>query len=94
MYGDDGTVGSYIESQSVEPFIAAADRYFAVFTRLIHGANARSTEPSADIDPRVFIDADLAVLTDAASRQTASPVDADALVDAHLALIERWAQQL
>jgi hypothetical protein len=94
LYGDDGTVGSYIESQSVEPFVAAADRYYAVFTRLMHGADASSTEPSVDIDPRVFIDADLAVQTDAASRETPSPLGADGLMEAHLALIERWAQQL
>lgn len=94
LYGDDGTVGSYVESQSVEPYVAAADRYYAVFTRLMHGVAASSTEAGADIDPRVFIDADLAVQTDAASRDAPTPVDADALAEAHLTLIERWAQQL
>jgi Fe-S-cluster containining protein len=94
IYGNDGTVGAYIESQSVEPFVAAADRYYAVFTRLMHGAHASRAELGVDFDPRVFIDADLAVQTDAASRDAPNLVDADALAEAHLALIERWAQQL
>ena len=94
LYGQAGTVGSYLESQSVEPFIAAADRYHAVFTQLMLRGDEREDEPSADIDPRAFIDADLAIQTDAASRQAPSPVGVDALVEAHLALIEHWAQQL
>lgn len=94
LYGQAGTVGSYLESQSVEPFIAAADRYHAVFTQLMLRSDEREDEPSADIDPRAFIDADLAIQTDAASRHAPSPVGVDALVEAHLALIEHWAQQL
>src|SRR5437660_32564 len=71
LYGDDGTVGSYIESQSVAPYIATADRYYTVLTRLVtrgetHGtglgddagrATAPSDDESAEIDPLVFIDA-------------------------------------
>ena len=34
VYGRDGTVGAYLESQGVAPFIAAADRYYAVWLTL------------------------------------------------------------
>jgi hypothetical protein len=91
LYGQAGTVGSYLDSQAVEPYIAAADRYHAVFTRLMSDGDKRGDEPSVDIDPRAFIDADLAIQTDAGSRP---PPGVDALVEEHVALIERWAEQL
>jgi Fe-S-cluster containining protein len=108
LYGEDGTVGSYIQSQSVAPYIAAADRYYAVLTRLMTRGEAhdtglgddagRATAPSDDesteIDPLVFIDADLAAWTDANRGGSPAPADVDALVDRHLALIERWAEEL
>jgi hypothetical protein len=34
-YGDDGTVEDYLQSQGALPYIAAADRYFALFHRLL-----------------------------------------------------------
>lgn len=108
LYGEDGTVGSYIQSQSVAPYIAAADRYYAVFARLMIRGEARGTglgddagratapsdDESAELDPRVFIDADLAAWTDANRGGAPVPADVDALVDRHLALIERWAEEL
>jgi hypothetical protein len=94
IYGDDGTVGSYLKSQSVEPYIAAADRYYAVFTRLMRRGETGASEASVDLDPSVFIDADLAAQTDAARGGEPPPAGLDALVEKHLALIERWADQL
>jgi len=93
LYGTDGTVGSFIESQSVDPYIAAANRYFAVYTQLM-SASARDHEPNLDIDPRAFIDADLAVQMNGASGNAPPPTSVDALVEAHLAIIEEWARQL
>jgi Fe-S-cluster containining protein len=46
------------------------------------------------IDARAFIDAHLAVQEDAKRNGTAMPDDVDGLVEQHLALIERWAEQL
>jgi uncharacterized protein len=93
LYGNDGTVRSYLDSQSVTPYIAAAERYLAVYTQLTSGGNDRDEGPSSDIDPRAFIDADLAVQTQVGSDCT-SVTGVDPLVDAHLAIIERWARQL
>lgn len=51
-YGDDGTVDDYLQSQGALPYIAAADRYFALFHRLFavlqqnapaHGAETAKT---------------------------------------------------
>ena len=86
VYGADGTVNSYLESQSVAAYIAAADRYFAVYTLLVSNGGDRDDEPGLDIDPGAFIDADLAVQT--------PTLGVDALTEAHLAIIERWARQL
>jgi len=93
VYGTDGTMGSFLESQSVGPYIAAADRYFAVYKLLLSARDERDDGPSLEIDPRAFIDADLAVQTSSGDGDTMS-LDVDALVDAHLSIIERWARQL
>lgn len=34
VYGDDGTAGSYLESQGAGPFTAAVDRYLDLFSRM------------------------------------------------------------
>ena len=94
LYGTDGTVGSYLESQSVNPYIAAADRYFAIYTQLTSAAMSATTSRASDIDPRAFIDADLAVQNDSASENAPDLTDVDALVEAHLEIIGRWARQL
>jgi Fe-S-cluster containining protein len=108
LYGADGTVDSYIQSQSVVPYIAAADRYYAILRRLmsvgdapgtlsgenVARATATSDDTSAEIDAMLFIDADLAVQSDAAHGGGPVPADVEALVDRHLALIERWAEEL
>ena len=107
LYGESGTVDSYIQSQSVAPYIAAADRYYAVLARLMTAGDARGTlssdnagraiAPSDDASPEVdamfFIDADLAVQNDAAHGGAPAPADVDALIDRHLALIEGWAEE-
>lgn len=104
LYGEDGTVGAYMESQGVAPYLAAADRYYAVLTRLFAtddsaparepGCRSLGKAPAEEIDARVFIDADLAVGVDAARGAAPVPRDVDELMERHLALIERWADQL
>jgi hypothetical protein len=110
VYGEDGTVGEYVDTQGVAPYIAASDRYFAVLTRLmrnggVQNAQARDDDRSTtaassgaadtpDIDTRAFIDADVAVQLDAARGTAAVFADADALMERHLVLIEGWAEQL
>ena len=105
LYGDDGTVAAYIESQGVAPYITAADRYYAVLGRLVAtNSDVTPGAPQSDaslgsatlgyIDASVFIDADLAVHIDAAHGGEPVPRDVDALVARHLGLIEHWADQL
>ena len=94
LYGRDGTVEGYIESQGVGPYIAAANRYYAVFTRLVNGTSeAPSADSVVDILPRAFIDADLAVMWASGGNSTAQ-LNVDALIDEHLALIHQWAKEL
>jgi len=93
LYGTDGSVDSYLESQSVAPYIAAADRYFAVYMELMSGGGTRDDDPNVDMDPRAFIDADLAVQPNAPA-DARTPADVEALVEAHLAIIEDWARRL
>jgi uncharacterized protein len=100
LYGEDGTMGAYIESQGVAPYIAAADRYYAVLRRLLAtGSAVPPNAPLGDsdaeaIDARVFIDADRCVEIDAAQSGDSVPRDVDELMERHLALIERLADAL
>lgn len=93
-YGHDGTVAEYLDAQDVHPYLHAADRYYAVLTKLL----SRDTTEDASSggselpfpDPGLFIDADLAVGTEAARTGTNVPEGADALIALHLELIDRW----
>jgi len=102
VYGEDGTVRAFLESQGVAPYLAASDRYYALYRRLMtpdssagdHGSapDVRSGDGEAtiaDIDPRAFIDADLALQLDAGEAAFA-PMDAAELMERHIAIIERW----
>ena len=55
---------------------------------------ASGGDATTAIDPRAFIDAHLAVQTDTAHSGAAMPADVNELVEQHLTLIERWADQL
>jgi uncharacterized protein len=100
LYGKDGTVDAYVESQGVAPYIAAADRYYSVLTRLLAtDGTAPPSQSSGDsapeeINARVFVDADLAVQIDAAQNGDPMPRDVDALVERHLSVIKRLADRL
>lgn len=116
-YGETGSVGTYLDSQEVAPYLVAADRYYSVVERLLQppaksenradaesdpapgssdATDARTSDDDATtaIDPRAFIDAHLAVQEDTARNGGAMPTDVDELVERHLALIGRWAEQL
>lgn len=103
LYGEDGTVGSYLESQGVAPYLTAADRYYAVLTRLFPTNDVPTREPpitslgevaAEDVDARDFIDADHAVQKDAARGGAPVPRDVDELMERHLTLIEALADRL
>jgi Fe-S-cluster containining protein len=97
VYGTDGSVAEYVESQGVTPYIAAAERYYAAFAQLLAASDsdlAPGAESATDVDARWFSDVHLAVQADSQRRGGTAPTDVDALVDSHLALIHRWTQQL
>ncbi len=99
VYGADGTAGEYIESQGVAPYIAAADRYYAIYLRLL-GARGQGhvdampgieVEGRAAVDAAFFIDADLALQGAGPSDPSdQGALDAEAVLTRHLALLERW----
>ena len=109
-YGENGTVRAFIDSQGVAPYIAAADRYFAVLARLT-GVDDPPVAGSAEadvvatntiagahrpsaIDARWFIDADMAFEVDRASGGPSAPAGVEAAMERHLALILKWASAL
>lgn len=97
IYGTHGNVAEYVESQGVAPYIAAADRYYAAFAQLLAGSaadQALGAESEVQFDARWFIDAHGALQADARQRGVTAPNDLEAVVDSHLALIQRWTQQL
>ena len=86
VYARDGTVGAYLESQDVAPFIAAADRYYAMWLLLTrdelpHPDRAGTGSPDATtaIGPaRPTIDASSLLAIDARAF-----IDADHAVAVH-----------
>ncbi len=98
VYGADGTVGDYLESQAVEPYIAAADRYYAMYRRLLDERAPGGVDdmPGVDTEGRAdgaafFMDADLAMQrTGPRDPSDQGVLDAEAVMTRHLALLERW----
>jgi Fe-S-cluster containining protein len=109
-YGFDGTVGDYLAIQGVAPYTEAADRYYAILTRLIQFEGASSIDArapddvpahadSADdivtgIDARGFVDADLAIQLDIERGGAPAPHAVDGLMARHLEIISRWSEVL
>ncbi len=105
VYGRDGTVGAYVESQGVAPYIAAGDRYYAVLVKLMSlsasadgtPAPAPSAEPAGDAELDAesarFVDADLAVRAECQRTGEPFPADVESLVDKHIAVLERWVER-
>lgn len=96
VYGEDGTVKGYVESQGALPYLEAAARYQAVVRRLLSGTGDASagTEDEEIPEAAAFLDAHLAIEWAAQRGGTPAPVEVDAVVDRHLALLHAWAERL
>lgn len=88
VYGQDGSVGSYLDSQGVAPYVAAADRYYGVLVKLLQAA---PDDSGNDLDGAVVVDADLAVQQDFERGGPPVPADPESLMTRHLEILERLA---
>lgn len=100
IYGTNGTVGDFLTSQEVAPYLSAAERYYAILQLLLepHVAVRGDVEAAPgsyedDGDAVDFIDADRAVGRASGSAGEAH-LSAEELVDLHLTLLERRALEL
>jgi len=96
VYGEDGTVQEYVESQGGLPYLEAAARYHAVLRRLqsASGEASAGTEDEEIPDAAAFLDAHLAIEWAAQRGGPPAPAEVDAVVDRHLALLDAWAERL
>jgi Fe-S-cluster containining protein len=93
VYAREGTVEEFLTAQGVEPYLTAAERYYAIFQLLVPGSReprsgARLPEQPDLADAREFIDADQAVGSRGAH------FDASELMEAHLAILQGRAREL
>ncbi len=85
-FGDAGIVQDYVTAQGAEPFIAAADAYFAFFCRANDRLGAGipiETDPARDL-----LDIDSEVAAVCAERGIEAPSDMDARMRLHLELLD------
>jgi len=86
VYGQDGSVDAYLESQGTAPYIAAADRYYAVLVKLLQAAPGDGDDC---IDGAAVVDADLAVQRDFERGGAPVPTDPESLMARHLDILAR-----
>ena len=99
VYGQESTIGAYVESQGAGPYITAADRYYALLVKLMQAFGTLTGKSSIDastdhtaleVESARFVDADLAVRAECERTGESFPHDVEALVERHLLLLERW----
>ena len=105
IYGTHGTVEDYLTSQGLAPYFAMADRYGALYDRMV--AVMERLDPGEDIDRRSerraeideldpgtlatsWFDLDVTVAAYCRDRGLPIPTEVDALVDLHLKAIGAW----
>jgi uncharacterized protein len=99
VYGEDGTVASWIEQQGAAPYIDAAARYAVVARRLFDRLNETeggdeafaevvSTETTIASE---WLDVDAVVEEACAERDVPVPTLLEARIAIHLAALESWA---
>jgi hypothetical protein len=104
IYGTGGTVADFLQGQGLAPYFAMADRYGALYDRMLaalerHDADeaARRAEARAEIDEwdagrlaTPFLDVDATVARYCAARGVAVPTTIAALVDLHIEAVDAW----
>ena len=100
-YGSNGTVDDYLQAQGVAPFIAAGDRYGALYKRMSEALAARA-ETLGDEPINVpeggpltsWLDADATVAAYCGERGLPIPTDVEETVTLHIRAIEAWLDRL
>lgn len=109
IYGTHGTVDDYLTAQGLAPYFAMADRYGALYDRMV--AVMERLDPDEDVDRRAerraeideldagtlataWFDVDATVATYCRESALAVPTDVDALVALHLEAIGAWLDAL
>jgi hypothetical protein len=102
-YGDDGTVDDYLRAQGVAPFIAAGERYGALYRRMEEALLRRRDETGGDIPPiempvdaplTSWLDVDATVAAYCAERGLPIPAGLDDTVTMHIRAVEAWLESL
>jgi uncharacterized protein len=109
IYGTNGTVEAFLTAQGLGPYFAMADRYGAVYDRMV--AVLERFDPSEDVDRRTerraeideldagtlataWFDVDATVGAYCRERSLAVPSEVDALVALHLKAMDTWLDAL
>jgi Fe-S-cluster containining protein len=90
VFGADGTIAAYLESQSAGPFIAAADAYFFWFGQAMRVLQARAGEedPASDEAPfEDLLDLDAVVAQHCQAQGREEPEDIEARRELHLEIL-------
>lgn len=87
VYGEDGTVGEYLETQETAPYERATSRYSALLYRIQSLAETEGPDPGP---PPPLTDVDRAVTEECESRGMEIPETLEERVDLHLEILERW----
>lgn len=106
IYGHDGTIDDYLESQNARPFMAAADRYLSLFWKLYEVLQKNAAEPEnriavvnvfmgsieAAAEPYdILKDVDTAVAEYCKKATVPFPKDMEEKISLHIRAIEAWA---
>lgn len=109
IYGSRGTVDDYLTSQGLAPYFAMADRYGALYDRMV--AVLERLDPGEDVDRRAerraeideldagtlataWFDVDATVGAYCRARGRPVPTEIEALVELHLMAIDAWLEQI
>lgn len=87
VYGEDGTVGDYLETQETAPYERAAARYTAVLRRIESLAETEGPDPGP---PPPLTDVDRAVTEECELRGVEVPETVEERVGLHLEILQRW----
>jgi Fe-S-cluster containining protein len=103
VYGTDATVDDYLRAQGVAPYIAAGDRYGALYRRM-EAALARRAETAGGLEPvevaaggeplTPWLDVDATVAAYCAARGLPVPTDVEETVTLHIRALEAWLEML
>jgi Fe-S-cluster containining protein len=108
VYGRAGTVQDFLDAQGLAPYFDAADRYGALYDRMVGLLYARDAEEAerraqrrADVDwldageiASPWLDVDATVAAYCGARDRSVPVEVDALVDLHVEALTAWLDAL